>query len=270
MNPEELETLLRTHPELAPSRDLESRIVRAARPRSRAMLPAAAALLFIVGVVASVLATLSTPGGKGKREPHRPFLIRFLKEDGKWKVSPPDFHDDLLLSKERGIAFDGPADTPWGLIRHVRRACVKAEIPATEWRIGEQVLKVAAYVPPRQGEPDRVILEEIRIVMRRDPRGRLVRTVGDRLPVESEEELFSIILRMEADYRKAGKTVVPIFIDANGDVAWRDVADILEKCRKEGFEEFVLDPPPALFKREEKQQKLWPPDARLYPKLEDK
>jgi hypothetical protein len=261
MNAEELEDLLSRHPELAPSPDLEARIVRATRPRVRGMIPAAAALLFCIGVVVSMISTLSTPAGKGKREPDGPYRISFLKEEGKWKVFPPEFRDELPQAKGRGVAFVGPSDTPWGLIQHVRRACVKAQIPATEWRIGGQVHHVAAYVPVRQGQPDKVILEDIKVVMSRDRSGGLVRRIGDRKPVESEEELFPIILRMESDYRRAGKAVIPIVIDANGDVAWRDVASIIEKCRKEGFEEFNLDPPTTLFKEEEK---LWAPDQWLF------
>jgi hypothetical protein len=268
MKPEELEDLLMRHPELAPSPELEVRIlVGRRRRRMPALIPAAAAILFVVGVVVSVVSTLSTPAGKGKKDPDGPYLIRFLKEDQKWKVSPPNFYDVLPELKERGVAFSGPPETPWGLVRHVRRACVNAEIADCEWRIADRSLKVAAYVPVTQGEPDRVILETIHVRLSWDPvRGGLDRRVGERGPVGTEQDLMPILLTMKADYKKAGKKTFPVLIDAAADVAWYEVARVIEICRKEGFSEF-FDPVPA----PKVDPPLWKPERRLFPdRPEDK
>ena len=267
MTPTEMEELLRRIPDLAPSPDLEARIVAAAKHRTvvrrrfPALLPAAAAFLFCVGVIVSLLSTLSSPGGKGKSE--EAFVIRFPVENF------PDLERQLPQMKDRKIVFAGPPGTPWGPVLRIHRACVKAEIAACEWRIADQSLKVVAYVPLRTGEPDRIILEAMLVRLSRDPaRGGISRRVGDRGPVELDQELLQILLSMKADYMRAGKRTFPVLIDAAVDVPWQEVARVIEMCRKEGFSDFLLDPPIPHSKID---PPLWKPERRFFPdRPEDK
>ena len=181
-------------------------------------LAAAAALLF---GAAAVLA------GKARPEAEGPFVIRFALGD------PEDLETVLPQVKGRGVVFTGPAMTPWGRVQAVQRSCAKAGIPQVEWALGNQLLKISTMPSPKQ---------DIIIVISRD-RGATVRRVGTRKPVESDDDLASLILSMRIDYQKAGRTTVPVFIDADRDVPWGDIVQAVTLCRLTGFDEIDLDSP---------------------------
>jgi hypothetical protein len=275
MTPVELEELLREIPDFAPSPALEGRIAEAAkrrtpaRPWFRGLIPVAAAFLFCVG---AVWMALPTPGGKGK--PEGPMVVQFFEEGGRWMTSPAEFLTLIPKVKDRGVVLAGPDSTPWGLIQPVRKACAKAGIPSNEWRMADRRLVVPTprpYIPPRPGAPELVRLEEIVAVLRRDGAGDgLVRRIGTRKPMDSTEEMIQLILRMTSDYRKAGKTEFPVYIDAGKDIPWKEVVFMMDAIRKAGIDLVEPDLPPGPDEPEKFETIPRGPDQKLFPPPEDK
>jgi biopolymer transport protein ExbD len=93
-----------------------------------------------------------------------------------------------------------------------------------------------------QGQPEKVILEEIRIFMKWDGQ-RTIRKVGNRGEVNSDDDLMSIVLKMTEDYKKAGKSEFPVLIDATADVPWQDVIHVMDMCKKEKLERIEFAAP---------------------------
>ncbi len=84
--------------------------------------------------------------------------------------------------------------------------------------------------------PQPPVLEEIRVIMRRDPQsGAVSRRLGNRPPVTSDTALVDDILVMVQDYIKAGRTHCPILVDASADVPWTDVMHVIDLCRQRGL-----------------------------------
>src|SRR6187549_957944 len=88
--------------------------------------------------------------------------------------------------------------------------------------------KVDTWLPKdrgvNQGTPEKVVLEEIRVLMKWDPnRNVTIRKVGNRGEVGSDQDLMAVVIQMTGDYKKAGKSEFPVLIDATPDVPWEDV-----------------------------------------------
>src|SRR6185369_17701256 len=95
-----------------------------------------------------------------------------------------------------------------------------------------------------QGQPEKVILEEIRVFMKWDPaNGRTIRKVGNRGEVNTDEDLMNIVIQMTNDYKKAGKSEFPVLIDATPDVPWQDVIHVMDMCKKEKLERIEFAAP---------------------------
>jgi biopolymer transport protein ExbD len=95
-----------------------------------------------------------------------------------------------------------------------------------------------------QGQPEKVILEEIRVFMKWDAAGgRTIRKVGNRGEVNSDEDLMNIVIQMTNDYKKAGKSEFPVLIDATPDVPWQEVIHVMDMCKKEKLERIEFAAP---------------------------
>ena len=95
-----------------------------------------------------------------------------------------------------------------------------------------------------QGNPERIVLEEIRVFMKWDPaQGRTIRKIGNRGEINSDTDLMQIILQMTNDYKKAGKTEFPVLIDATADVPWADVIHVMDMCKIERLDRIEFAAP---------------------------
>ncbi len=107
--------------------------------------------------------------------------------------------------------------------------------------------KIETWMPKdRDGVPgiDKPILEEIRVVVRRDTEsGGTTRQLGGRPPVRDDAELQTGLQAHADDYRKAGRTRIPVLIDAAADVPWTDVVHLIDVCRGVGLPEVEFTAP---------------------------
>lgn len=98
--------------------------------------------------------------------------------------------------------------------------------------------KIDAWLPKHGNQPgevkDKVRLEEIRVFMKWDAAsGVTVRKIGSRTPATSDADLMAVVRALKADYDRAGKTEVPVLIDAIPDVPWTDVVHLVDLLKAE-------------------------------------
>lgn len=174
---------------------------------------------------------------------------------GRETAHPDDRKDALRRLPDRGsVQIRGDAGTPWGVVQSLLADCAREGRYKIDWRLeehGHPGPPMKAWLPrgPDEADSERIILEEIRVFMKWFPEvGGTVRKVGNRGMVESDEDLMAIVLQMVSDYGKAGKTDFPILIDASNDVPWRDVAHVVDLCRRENLQrvEFAAPAPPRV------------------------
>jgi biopolymer transport protein ExbD len=96
--------------------------------------------------------------------------------------------------------------------------------------------KIESWLPKDKGvhgtPVSNPVLEEIRVIMSFDRTlGQTVRKVNAR-PIADDEELGQVLVASNEDFLKLGKTEVPIIIDAEKFVPWRDVINVLNICKK--------------------------------------
>ena len=108
--------------------------------------------------------------------------------------------------------------------------------------------KIDTWLPKdrgvNQGQPEKVVLEEIRVFMKWDPAtGRTIRKVGNRGEVNTDSDLMQIVLQMTNDYKKAGKTEFPVLIDATADVPWSEVIHVMDMCKREKLDRIEFAAP---------------------------
>lgn len=101
--------------------------------------------------------------------------------------------------------------------------------------------KIETWLPKDRGQgpgaPEKVVLEEIRVIMRWDANSNTTsRRIGNRPPVSTDAELMQVILQMTSDYKKAGKTDFPVLLDSVDDVPWKDVIHVMDMCKQEKIE----------------------------------
>ena len=88
--------------------------------------------------------------------------------------------------------------------------------------------------------------KEIRIAMFWDERAEKVnRQLGMR-KVETNEELENLIRQARDDFDKMGVPEIPVTVDADARVPWRDVIDVVNLCKRVNVEkiQFALGAPP--------------------------
>ncbi|HVR74480.1 MAG TPA: biopolymer transporter ExbD [Planctomycetota bacterium] len=110
--------------------------------------------------------------------------------------------------------------------------------------------KIETWLPKdtgiNPGLTEKIILEEIRIVLQREPlSGATVRRVGNRAPAADDAGLLRVVLAMTADYHKLGKKDFPVLIEAGRDVPWKDVVHVMDLLKKEHLEKIEFTAPPA-------------------------
>ena len=110
--------------------------------------------------------------------------------------------------------------------------------------------KIETWLPKdtgvNPGLTEKIILEEIRIVLQRDPlNGATVRRVGNRAPAADDAELLRVVTAMSADYYKLGKKDFPVLIEAARDVPWKDVVHVMDLLKKEHLEKIEFTAPPT-------------------------
>jgi biopolymer transport protein ExbD len=99
--------------------------------------------------------------------------------------------------------------------------------------------RMDAWLPPDHGNqigdvPVHPRLEEIRLFLRWEPVAqKVVRKVGRRDPVHSDQELRDTLRAMVEDYRKLHQAEIPVLIDAMADVPWQDVVHSLDLLKEE-------------------------------------
>jgi biopolymer transport protein ExbD len=110
--------------------------------------------------------------------------------------------------------------------------------------------KIETWLPKNVGlnvgVADKIVLEEIRIVIQWDDRsGASVRRVGNRAPAASDNDLLKVVLSMSADYEKLGKKDFPVLLEAARDVPWQDVVHVMDILKREHLERIEFTAPPA-------------------------
>ena len=96
--------------------------------------------------------------------------------------------------------------------------------------------KIDAWIPKesRVGGGCGIILGEIRIFMKWDAeQNKTLRKVGNRGAVANDAELVGIIEQYRKDFERAGRTEIPVLIDAAENVPWQDVLHIVDLCKAE-------------------------------------
>jgi len=78
------------------------------------------------------------------------------------------------------------------------------------------------------------VLEEIRVFMSWDKDAhQTVRKVGSK-QVADDDELENLIVASAEDFAKLGKNEIPVIVDAEKFVPWRDVINVMNICKKNG------------------------------------
>ena len=92
-----------------------------------------------------------------------------------------------------------------------------------------------------------VQLEEIRIFLRFNPQAvdssEAVRRAVMSTPVTDDNNMRDILRGLVANYAKTGLADVPVIIDAEPLVPWKDVVNVLSLCRLEGLEKLQFAGP---------------------------
>ncbi len=89
-------------------------------------------------------------------------------------------------------------------------------------------------------------LQEVRVFMKTNPSTlATVRSVGNRPPVVSDDDLVKTMLSMASDYRRMGRASVPVLIDATSDVPWQDVIRVMDLCRSNKLDRIEFTAPPG-------------------------
>jgi len=96
--------------------------------------------------------------------------------------------------------------------------------------------RVDAWLPKDKGPNPattdlKPVLEEIRIFMGWEPERNLTTRKVVKNAVSTDQELIDAVLAMKGDYDRAGKTLVPVIIDATPDVPWQEVVHVMDLCK---------------------------------------
>jgi len=249
MTPEEVEVLLRRIPELQPPPGLEGRLSR--RPpekRFPAGIAIAASFLFCLGILWLVF-DRNQPAAVSRQDEELRIRINHegacdpakCSDAAHWDRRPADLDGS---PHERRVVIHAPATVPWGAVQRTLDACAKAGYRNLEWSTpGADPRKVPLPAPKPPSAPERIILEQIRITLTREPgKDEIVHRVGNRPISPTMEDVMHIVLTMVNDYQKAGKTEWPIFIDPAANVPWKDVIQIVDILKKESLDRIEFTP----------------------------
>jgi biopolymer transport protein ExbD len=109
--------------------------------------------------------------------------------------------------------------------------------------------KLEAWMPKDKGvnaAPAPTKIDEMRVFVRKAPSGMTELSYGGRLIGELTgsrgedgprfDELTEILKTQDADWRSQGRTDVPVVIDGEPGVPWKDVLEVLDRCRKSAID----------------------------------
>ena len=89
----------------------------------------------------------------------------------------------------------------------------------------------------------KVELEDIKIWMKWDPSANAVTRKVNNSEVKDDTDLQSLLSQRKANFEAAGKTEVPVSIDAGPDVPWKDVIWAMNLCKREKLEKIEFAAP---------------------------
>jgi len=92
-----------------------------------------------------------------------------------------------------------------------------------------------------------VLIEEVRIFMRfnaqaSDASRAVSRQVGSQ-PVDTDDDLRRALKGMVANFARTGVSDVPVVIDSESRVPWKEIVNVLSLCRMEGLEKLEFAAP---------------------------
>ncbi|MBI1850772.1 MAG: biopolymer transporter ExbD [Planctomycetes bacterium] len=91
------------------------------------------------------------------------------------------------------------------------------------------------------------LIEEIRVAMFWDAQNeRAVRQLGQRR-VDTDQELQQLLKEAHDDYVRLNKPDVPVTIDADARIPWREVVNVVNICKRDQIDkiEFAFGAPPG-------------------------
>jgi hypothetical protein len=152
---------------------------------------------------------------------------------------------------ERIVLFDGDRSAPVGMVLGAMRDAAKVGIYKMAWlKEGAAAGEMAFKFRLRDPDPPSglcLLKEELRVLLKWDSkRGERVRWVNGR-SVGSLEEIQAAIRKIVADLRTMGRTEFVVFLDVEQDLtwddgSWREVLDVMERCRADGLDQFEFLP----------------------------
>ena len=110
--------------------------------------------------------------------------------------------------------------------------------------------KFESWLPKERGvnatPPPIIALEDIRIFLKYNPNAadttEAVRRQVMSTPVTSDKHLVDLILGLVANYKKLQLDDVPVIIDAEPLVPWKEVVNVLSLCRLTGLYNIEIGP----------------------------
>jgi hypothetical protein len=161
-------------------------------------------------------------------------LAESLKKEREGRQAP---------AADETVTISGSGTLPWSYVTQVLEFCSSAGIYKIDWQTrdrGEEKITKAWLPHDRKQEPEEKLKRELVVVhLKWDPTlGAALRSVGDRTPVLSDDDLMQYIILGTADYKKLGRTDNLIRIDASVGLPWISVIHVMELCRKEKLEPF--------------------------------
>jgi biopolymer transport protein ExbD len=113
--------------------------------------------------------------------------------------------------------------------------------------------KLESWLPKDKGvnttPVTKVMLEEVRIFLKFDQRAAdasmaVKRQVGHQA-VRTDDELRDVLRGMVQNFARSGLSEVPVIIDSDPLVPWRDVVNVLSLCRQEKLQKLEFASPRA-------------------------
>jgi biopolymer transport protein ExbD len=107
--------------------------------------------------------------------------------------------------------------------------------------------KIDSWLPKDKGvhgtPVSNPVLEEIRVIMSLDKEtNSVVRKLGAR-PIDSDQELGDLLVAMHQDFEKLNKGDIPVIIDAQPHVPWKEVINVMNICKKNSLEKIEFAAP---------------------------
>ena len=107
--------------------------------------------------------------------------------------------------------------------------------------------KIESWLPKDKGvhgDPVKnVVLEEIRVILRWDANSRATEMKLGARAVANDSELGELLAASHADFVNLGKAEVPVIIDAEPHVPWKDVINVLNICKSHDLQKIEFAAP---------------------------